>query len=161
MLHYPTAPISGQNGQISGQWVPRFAAKIFAGYSMGMIQYLAAGYWGTTVIWFNLRVPYIISRFTRNPSCIIYQDKCLNGVTVCCCCCCLDVGKIGRFVLERLFPNFAETDCRVESVEDGQRHGHVGNDRPRPLAAIKSNLKNNCFFCLKQFRLSWANTKKY
>ena len=30
------------------------------------------------------------------------------------------------------FPNLAEDDGRVKPVEDGQRHGDVGNNNPRP-----------------------------
>jgi len=29
-------------------------------------------------------------------------------------------------------PNFTQTHCRVESIEDGERHGHVCDDGPRP-----------------------------
>lgn len=32
------------------------------------------------------------------------------------------------------FPNVAETDCRVEPIEDGQRHCHVSDDGPCPEA---------------------------
>ena len=52
-----------------------------------------------------------------------------------------DVGVVARLVLERLLPDLAEADRRVEAVEDGQRHRHVGDDRPHPLAAVKFDLK--------------------
>ncbi len=70
----------------------------------------------------------------------------------CCCCCCSDVCQIWRFVLERLLPDLAETDCGVEAVEDGKGHGDVGDDRPGPLPAVKSNLKQNRLTSNLEFR---------
>lgn len=32
------------------------------------------------------------------------------------------------------FPNFEKAYCRMESIENGQGHRHMGNDRPRPFA---------------------------
>ena len=52
-----------------------------------------------------------------------------------------DIRVVERLVLERLLPDLAEADRRVEAVEDGQRHRHVGDDRPHPLAAVKFDLK--------------------
>ena len=52
-----------------------------------------------------------------------------------------DVGVVERLVLERLLPDLAEADRRVEAVEDGERHRHVRDDRPHPLAAVKLDLK--------------------
>ena len=64
-----------------------------------------------------------------------------------------DIRVVERLVLERLLPDLAEADRRVEAVEDGQRHRHVGDDRPHPLAAVKLDLKcgqmlNNDGSCL-------------
>ena len=51
-----------------------------------------------------------------------------------------DVCVVERLVLERLLPDLAEADRRVEAVEDGQRHRHVRDDRPHPLAAVEVDL---------------------
>ena len=41
---------------------------------------------------------------------------------------------VGRLHLVRSLPNLAQTDGAVEPVEDGQRHGDVRDDGPRPEA---------------------------
>lgn len=41
---------------------------------------------------------------------------------------------VGRFHLVGPLPHLAQTHGAVEPVEDRQRHGDVGDDRPRPQA---------------------------
>ena len=53
-----------------------------------------------------------------------------------------DVCVVEGLVLEGLLPDLAEADRRVEAVEDGQRHRHVRDDRPHPLAAVEFHLKH-------------------
>ena len=53
----------------------------------------------------------------------------------------VNVVDLGGDRLVRHDEGVLQADARVEAVEDGQRHRHVGDDRPHPLAAVKFDLK--------------------
>ena len=73
--------------------------------------------------------PFIIHLFSRARVKAKHHSSSLSGVYV-----------VQRLILERLLPNLAEADGRVEAVENGERHRDVRDDRPHPLAAVEVDL---------------------